>query len=442
MLLQQARTIIVSAATACCLLAGPCADPACAVTPPNAEAQAQLRKAFTSAAQGFDQQADLLLSQSISEWLKTNQPPDETAALYKTRGTIRQRQGELDKALADYSESLRLIELPDSHPDPAELQRTYVLRARVQEALQRWRPAESDLSAAIARLDDLDAIEATNPYLFSSRSYARSRLGDFSGAAEDAERAELDFKTIGDKVRRLTSSADLALALYGTDEVPAAVEKMRFVFKNKGNPVSNNPDDIALLQELSRKDAELHLAYAAHLYADAGMREDAETQWTSGCIRLEAYVEDGATRLAEEQALRQSDAVRADATGRMERQRASSNEVGLDGGLLKGNSDLNARLQGLDPQSPYVTQRPQQGFFWYKTGEGEIERRDPGLPLVEVDPTLSCYKFRSTDWLQQNRPEWPPNLRAATAKYAEDVRQQVVVMPPKGSQPSKGELVF
>ena len=42
---------------------------------------------------------------------------------------------------------------------------------------------------------------------------------------------------------------------------------MRYVFANKGVPATNNPDDIGLLQALSRKDAELHLAYAGHLFA-------------------------------------------------------------------------------------------------------------------------------------------------------------------------------
>ena len=111
-------------------------------------------------------------------------------------------------------------------------------------------------------------------------------------------------------------------------------------------------------------------------------------------------------------------------------------------GQLTPNSDTNARLMGMDPQSPYVTQRPATGWIWYKTSEGDVERRDPGLPLVEVDPTLSCAKFRSDKWLTKNRPEWPSKLRAATARYAEIVPQKPIVMPPKGSQPSKGELVF
>ena len=43
-------------------------------------------------------------------------------------------------------------------------------------------------------------------------------------------------------------------------------------------------------QELSRRDAELHLAYAVQAFAD-GRVVEAERQWTSGCVRLEAYVQ-------------------------------------------------------------------------------------------------------------------------------------------------------
>ena len=59
---------------------------------PSAEAQADLKKGFTASAQGFLGTADQLLTKSIDEWRRTEQPPDELAALYKTRATIRQRR--------------------------------------------------------------------------------------------------------------------------------------------------------------------------------------------------------------------------------------------------------------------------------------------------------------------------------------------------------------
>ena len=91
------------------------------------------------------------------------------------------------------------------------------------------------------RLDELDAIEATNPFLFSERSAARSRLGDFAGAADDALEASVEFKDVGDKLRSLLASSDAALALYGSGEVDEAVQRMKQTFTSYGNksPASN-----------------------------------------------------------------------------------------------------------------------------------------------------------------------------------------------------------
>jgi len=239
-------------------------------------------------------------------------------------------------------------------------------------------------------------------------------------------------------VHRLLSSADSALALYGAGDVKGGVEAMRFVFKNKGMPASNNPDDIGLLQELSRKDAELHLAYASHLYGAEGRRPDAVTQWESGCIRIEAYVTDGTQRIKEEDALR-------------EKERSEAQGIALKASSVASNpfnNDFQARFNGLDPQSPYVTQRPQRAYFWYKIGDSAdggidgTERRDPGIAFADIDAGLSCGLFRKDEWVKGNRPEWPPNLRSQLIKYAADVPQQLLVMPAKGGPPSKGELVF
>ena len=411
------------------------ATPTFALAPPPSDAaQAGLRRAFKASAEGILPAADDLFTKAISDWKE--QPPDELAALFKERGKVRFQQNRLAQSLADLTKSLELMQVSGSTPDPSEIQRAYVLRARVNAASQAWRAAESDLSAAITRLDELDAIEATNPYLYAERSAARSRLGDYAGASDDALRAETDFKLIGEKVRRILAAADAALALYGNGEVEPAIEKMRYVFKNKGVPASNNPDDIGLLQELSRKDAELHLAYAGHLFDAEQKRPEAERQWESGCVRLEAYVQDGLERQREEEALLQKERQLAEAQGKSETLRASS--VALN----PFNSDTVARLNGLDPQSPYVTQRPQRSYFWYKVGEGEIERRDAGIAFADVDATLSCAKFRSNDWLRENRPDWPEPLVARVGKYAANVPQGAIVMPPKGSPPTRGELDF
>ena len=113
----------------------------------------------------------------------------------------------------------------------------------------------------------------------------------------------------------------------------------------------------------------------------------------SGCIRLEAYVQDGVARREEELALRAAEA-QADRAGVATTLRASS-VADQPLGPLTPNSDFNAKLNGMYPKSPYVTQRPQQGYFWYKTSEGEVERRDRGVALATVDETLSCGRFRT-----------------------------------------------
>lgn len=436
------QRVAAACLAACVAVAPPHGLHAACATAPTAEAQSLLRKGFASWNAGLLPAADAALTASEKEWRRTGQPADELAAILKARGGVRQQAGQAEAALKDLSEALALLQgAAGSGAEPAEVQRAFVARARAFAAFSRWKEAEADLSAAIVRLDDLDAIEATNPYLFAERGAARSKLGDFAGAADDALRAEADFGAIGDKVRRLLSSADAALALYGADDVPASVSKMRFVFKSKGNPSSNNPDDIALLQELSRKDAELHLAYAAHLYGDAAEPARAAEQWESGCIRLEAFVADGEARIEEEARLQAAEAEQARATGRADTLRASS-VASLPLGALSPNSDFNARLNGLDPQSPYVTQRPGTSYFWYKTGEGEVERRDAGNGLVRPDPSLSCAKFRDASWLRESRPEWPPALADNVGKYARAVPQGPIVMPTKGGPPSRGEVVY
>ena len=263
-------------------------------------------------------------------------------------------------------------------------------------------------------------------------------VGEYDGAADDAVTAEMLFKDTGDKIRRTIAAADGALANYGAGRIEEAVSQMRYVFKSRGLPASNNQDDIALLQELSLKDAELHVAYAAHLYGAQNKIVEASRQWESGCVRLETYVVDGKERFASEQRLRAREAAAAEAGGR-EGKVIRADSVRTAFGELQ---DLGARLNGLDPESPFVTQRPGQSYFWYKTSEGEVERRDAGNPLADRDESLSCVAFRDPSWVAANRPEWPSNLVAHLKKWTDEVPQQPFVLPPKGSPPTRGEVEF
>ena len=407
-------------------------SPTLAVEPPSTEALTTLRKAYQAATDGLLTNADTLLTKSVAEWKRTAQPADELAALYKVRGTVRQEQGRTTDAVGDLDEALALLTSPSSaKPVPSEVQRTYLLRARLNAALQRWKEAEVDFSAAIARLDELDAIEATNPYLYSERSIVRSHLGDWAGAADDALTASVEFKDIGDKLRSLLASSDASLALYGAGDIDEALSRMRSTFTSYGakSPTSNNPDDIGTLQALARREAEMHLAYAAHVYGADGLRDEAQQQWLTGCIRLESFVTDAEQRQAAEASLRAQEAMQAEATGK---EVAGTLRASSVAGSFSNTAAI-AMLNGLDPKSPFVTQRPQSGFAWYSYGEGASARRNPGVPLATVEPGLSCAKYRQADWLRANRPEWPPALVANVEKFAAAVPQGPILVPKKGS---------
>ena len=93
-----------------------------------------------------------------------------------------------------------------------------------------------------------------------------------------------------------------------------------------------------------------------------------------------------------------------------------------------------------------MTQRAGSKYIWYKTSEGEVERRDAGNPLRDrerdVEIGLSCGAFRSADWVSKYRPEWPPNLAAEMKQYAAEVAPPDVPVPPKGTPPTRGEVEF
>ena len=136
--------------------------------------------------------------------------------------------------------------------DPSAVPRCLIGRAEVANRLGQFSLVNSDLVAAEAALDRLPRVAQTNPFLYQQRAEARMRLGQWGAAADDALEAEAQFNLIGDKIRRTLAAADAALALYGDDQFDEASEKMVQVFRQKGQPTSNNPDDIPLLQVKSK----------------------------------------------------------------------------------------------------------------------------------------------------------------------------------------------
>ena len=429
--LMKLPSTLAAAAASAILLATQPVLPALAA-PPTADMLVVLRKGYQEAADGLLPSADSDLSKSIAEWKRTEQPPDEISALYKVRGTVRQQLGRNADAVADLDQAIDLL-AKSTKPDVAEVQRAYLQRARLHAALQQWAAAEADFTSAIDRLDALDAIESTNPFLYQERSGARSRLGRFDGAADDALAAAAEFKAIGDKLRALLASSDAALALYGAGDIDEAVARMKSTFTSYGakSPATNNPDDIGTLQKLARREAELHLAYAVHLYGTDSVANEAaaQKQWQTGCIRLESFVSDALQRQEEEARLREAEAKQSEASGKELAGTLKASSVA--GNLF--NTDAIARLNGMDPESPFVTQRPQSAYIWYQQGENAVQRRNPGTELANVDPALSCAKYRQPEWLKRNAPEWPPELVAYSEKYSAANPQGPIVVPPKGS---------
>ena len=144
--------------------------------------------------------------------------------------------------------------------------------------------------------------------------------------------------------------------------------------------------------------------------------------------------------------MRSREAASAAATGAEPQSLRAESARSKGGSPFDAVDDLRARLNGLDPSSPFVTQRAGSQYIWYKTSEGEVERRDAGNPLRDrerdIEIGLSCGAFRSADWVSKYRPEWPPNLAAEMKQYAAEVAPPDVLLPPKGTPPTRGEVEF
>ena len=236
------------------------------------------------------------LDKAISTWKSEKLPDDELAGLYRLRADARNRLGAPDKAEADLTEVVRLLRGPGAAAaDPAELPRALLFRARLEFARSAWVAAREDAAAALALDDQLENLEQKNPFTYELLGRAALRDGDYAAAAAAFGDAEKAHDRVGDAIRARNAGADRALALLGAGDAAGSTETRR-IFAQKSNPRTNNPDDIPLLQELSRKDAELHLALGAKLAAK-GDSKDATALWETGCVRLRTYVDDATARI-------------------------------------------------------------------------------------------------------------------------------------------------
>merc|ERR1719460_3479251 len=316
------------------------AVPALAAEPSPAALQIVQQALESSSAQKSD--AVPLLDKAITTWKSEKLPDDELAGLYRLRADARNRLGAPDKAEADLTEVVRLLRGPGAAAaDPAELPRALLFRARLEFARGAWASAREDASAALALDDQLENLEQKNPFTYELLGRAALRDGDFAAAAASFGDAEKAHDRVGDAIRARNAGADRALALLGAGDEAGSAETRR-VFAQKSNPRTNNPDDIPLLQDLSRKDAELHLALAAKLAAKGAVK-DANALWETGCVRLRTYVDDATARIV-------ADDAKTD---------------GLSKDPAAAARGLAAFSVGLDPKNPYVTQQTNTRYLWY-----------------------------------------------------------------------------
>ena len=314
--------------------------PAYAIDPSPAALQIVQQALESSSAQKSD--AVPLLDKAINTWKKEKLPDDELAGLYRLRADARNRLGAPDKAEADLTEVVRLLRGPGAAAaDPAELPRALLFRARLAFARSAWSAAREDAAAALALDDNLENLEQKNPFTYELLGRAALRDGDYAAAAASFGDAEKAHDRVGDAIRARNAGADRALALLGAGDAAGSTETRR-IFAQKSNPRTNNPDDIPLLQELSRKDAELHLALGAKLAAK-GDGKDANALWETGCVRLRTYVDDATARII-------ADDAKTD---------------GLAKDPAAAARALAAASVGLDPKNPYVTQQTNTRFLWY-----------------------------------------------------------------------------
>ena len=258
---------------------------------PSVEAQANLRRAFTAQREGLPAPAEVAFSDAIKEWsLQRSTGRRARCHLQAARHrspAAGQAAGTPVRTFLRPSSWQRAAPHRPSR-DPAD---RLCFAHGSRKGLSEWRAAERDLTAAIERLDDLDAIEATNPSSLPSAATHTQSLGNYVSASEDALRAEADFKAIGDRIRRLLSASDAALALYGAGDYPGAVERMCSSSRTRACRPPTTPTTSRCCKSCLGRMRELHLAYAGHLFAAEGKVQQAATQWESGCIRLEAYVQ-------------------------------------------------------------------------------------------------------------------------------------------------------
>lgn len=183
------------------------------------EAIERLRLAYDALDRAQPERAEPLLTECIDAWTKQRMPDVEVASLHRLRGSARLQLARGADALADLDVAHELASRAGASD---ELLQVLQVRALVLESRADWARAETDLTALLAREDEL-SVAGPNPFLKTRRAHARQALGEWRGAAADLADAEQELNVVGDRIRAVLAACGLALALFGAAEPSAAV---------------------------------------------------------------------------------------------------------------------------------------------------------------------------------------------------------------------------
>ena len=194
---------------------------------------------------------------------------EELAELYKMRGNVRVDLKSFALAKQDYDRVLELMsdgERKDGTAAYMEYPDAFVQRGLCFEGLGDWANAVADYSKAIS-LWGGGRGAGINPYVLTFRANALLKLRRFDEAVEDYRAAEALFLLRREEERALDVRANLALALYGMGQTPAALLAMREIVRRRPGY------------------ADMHIALAAHAWS-AGDVAGAEAEWEFACDRI------------------------------------------------------------------------------------------------------------------------------------------------------------
>lgn len=157
------------------------------------------------------------------------------------------------------------------------------------------------------------------------------------------------------------------------------------------------------MQEIARKEAELHLVRAGVAWKE-GKTAEAGGNWARGCVRLEGYAMDAGNRAA----LRGSqadDAARRVMTGPSRQDMAE---------------DVLASFLGMETGSNYVRDRESDKPLWNQFVPGKATNFDPKAALPgRLDEFVACKPFYDAAWVEKNRA-WPPELQEGVKTFVKE----------------------